>query len=462
MPGLLSQENRQALARVLLDTTQAASNNAASTVAAPVDALAWALRKFGAPIPQTPFGGSDWMKAQGLTRDVQSPVANVIGESIGNVLPIVATAKAPQIASGLLNMAENAMAHPTLNKQAGVFLMHTPSKPNPAVGSRYEREFMGGLADKTPRTIEDLKGSNLVLMPWDSTSRNFKVTKISDETLPTPVVTTGGQDFARDAAHIAADIGGASNFEIARRIQNRNKTAGIENIQAGGNGNVFMLPVTMGAEAENFSTMPSDAILQLFKNANLSKKDIKYLNEQVRNEPLKTPKGQIRPFGGFIGLQDPDVAQQLLTGARVDTTAGNLRKGMVSALTKKGNQKILGFNAQDLSASLMDDALRGVDKGYAGNTLIRAVEGTPLSASTHPAYDTDFGGRYFGSLMNNIPAEVLMPKTFERISKELSGRKGDIRNMTLGAMEKRGSNFSEYVDDRVINNVNDYLRGLLR
>jgi hypothetical protein len=462
MPGLLSQENRQALARGLLDTTQAASNNAASTVAAPVDALAWALRKFGAPIPQAPFGGSDWMRSQGLMRDVQSPVANAVGETIGGVLPIAAAAKAPQIASGLLNMAENAMAQPTLNKQAGVFLMHTPTKPNPAVGTRYEREFMGGLADKTPRKIEDLKNSNLVLMPWDSTSRNFKVTKISDETLPTPVITTGGQDFSRDAAHIAADIGGASNFEIARRIQSRNKTAGIENIQAGGNGDVFMLPVTMGAKAENFSTMPSDAILQLFNNANLSKKDIKYLNDQVRNHPLQTPKGLTRPFGGFIGLQDPDVAQQLLTGARVDTTAGNLRKGMVSALTKIGNQRILGFNADDLSASLMDDALRGVDKGYAGNTLIKAVEGTPLSASTHPAYDTDFGGRYFGSLMNNIPAEVLMPKTFERISKELSGKKGDIRNMTLGAMEKRGSNFSEYVDDRVINSVNEYLLGRQR
>jgi len=128
MPGLLSQENRNALARGLLDTTQAASNNAASTVAAPVDALAWALRKFGAPIPQAPFGGSDWMKAQGLTRDVQSPVANVIGESIGNVLPIVAAAKAPQIANALLKAGENAAARAPMNaatrNQAGAIVWH--------------------------------------------------------------------------------------------------------------------------------------------------------------------------------------------------------------------------------------------------------------------------------------------------------------------------------------------------
>jgi hypothetical protein len=375
---------------------------------------------------------------------------------------MMAAAKAPQIAKGLLQVEANAAAPRTLRPEAGVYLVHTPLKPNPLVGTRYDREFIGGLVDKTPRKIEDVKGANIVLMPWDSTSRNYRITSISDERLPTPIVTTGGQDFPRDLAHVAADIGGASNFEIARRIQNRNRTAAIENIQAGGQGDVYMLPVTMGAQAENFSTMPSDALLQLVKNANLSKKDIQYLNQQIRNEPMVLNKKQTRPFGGFIGLQDPDVAQQLLTGARIDTTAGNLRKGMVSALTKKGNQKIIGFNAEDLSASLMDDALRGVDKGYAGNTLIKAVEGTPLSASTHPAYDTDFGGRYFGSLMNNIPAEVLMPKTFERISKELAGREGDIRNMTIGAMEKRKANFSEYVDDRVINSVNEYLQGLLR
>jgi hypothetical protein len=423
--------------------------------------LAWALRKAGVPVG-TPVGGTDWMRQQGLRRDVPQSAASLAGETVGLLSPMVAAAKAPQIAKGLLQVEANAAAPRTLRPEAGVYLVHTPLKPNPLVGTRYDREFIGGLVDKTPRKIEDVKGANIVLMPWDSTSRNYRITSISDERLPTPIVTTGGQDFPRDLAHVAADIGGASNFEIARRIQNRNRTAAIENVQAGGQGDVYMLPVTMGAQAENFSTMPSDALLQLVKNANLSKKDIQYLNQQIRNEPMVLNKKQTRPFGGFIGLQDPDVAQQLLTGARIDTTAGNLRKGMVSALTKKGNQKIIGFNAEDLSASLMDDALRGVDKGYAGNTLIKAVEGTPLSASTHPAYDTDFGGRYFGSLMNNIPAEVLMPKTFERISKELAGREGDIRNMTIGAMEKRKANFSEYVDDRVINSVNEYLQGLLR
>jgi hypothetical protein len=143
MPGLLSQENRRALARGLLDTTQAASNSAASTVSAPVDALAWLLRKAGAPIPQAPFGGSDWMKAQGLMRDVQSPYANAVGETIGGVLPIVAAAKGPQIAAGLLKMGENAAARTPMNaatgNQAGAIVWHG----SPHKFDRFDASKMG-------------------------------------------------------------------------------------------------------------------------------------------------------------------------------------------------------------------------------------------------------------------------------------------------------------------------------
>ena len=42
----------------LLDFLQGASNSAASTVSAPVDGLAWLLRKAGAKVGDNPIGGS--------------------------------------------------------------------------------------------------------------------------------------------------------------------------------------------------------------------------------------------------------------------------------------------------------------------------------------------------------------------------------------------------------------------
>jgi len=117
----------------------------------------------------------------------------------------------------------------------------TPLKPDPSLGTRFEREFLGGLADKTPIKIEDYKGASIMLMPWDSTSRNFKITGISDEVLANPVITHGGQDYARDIEHINQQIAGASNLGIAKRIKDRDAMARIENINAGGTGEILQI-----------------------------------------------------------------------------------------------------------------------------------------------------------------------------------------------------------------------------
>lgn len=106
----------------LLDFLQSASNSAASNVSAPVDGIAWALRKLGAPMPDKPFMGSDWMAEKGLTRPVEQSVSSLAGETASLLAPFGVAAKAPQIAKGLLQMGENAMVPQALSKQAGVFI----------------------------------------------------------------------------------------------------------------------------------------------------------------------------------------------------------------------------------------------------------------------------------------------------------------------------------------------------
>lgn len=113
----------------LLDFIQGASNAAASNVSAPVDGIAWLLRKAGLPIPASPVGGSDWMAQNGLTRQTNG-VAGLLGESVGGVLPMVAQAGAPQIAKGLLSIGDNLSAPSTLNKQAGVIRARFVENPS--------------------------------------------------------------------------------------------------------------------------------------------------------------------------------------------------------------------------------------------------------------------------------------------------------------------------------------------
>jgi hypothetical protein len=107
----------------LIDLLQGASNAAASNISAPVDGVAWLLRKAGLNV-QNPVGGSDWMAQRGLTREPQNRLAGILGESLGGVAPLLAAAKAPQIARGVLQGADNLMAPRTLNPQTGAIVWH--------------------------------------------------------------------------------------------------------------------------------------------------------------------------------------------------------------------------------------------------------------------------------------------------------------------------------------------------
>lgn len=378
------------------------------------------------------------------------------------VMPEAMALSSIPVRSSMARMAENAAVPNQLNPQAGAYLVSTPQKPNPQVGTRYQREFLGGLAPKTPVKIEDYQGASLMVMPWDSTSRNYSVSGVSDEVFPTPIITHGGQDYARDLAHIQQGIGGASGLSIAKRIRDRDKFARQENIMAGGTGEILHLPITMGAGSENFSMMPTQGLLQLLDMRNLSKSQLQGLDESIRNFKVAKGTGEKRkvttPFKNFAGLSSEEGRIQIQSGEGLGSTPGELRKAIVDRLTTKGSQELLNFNAEDLSAALTDPALAGVPKGYVGNTVLMTDPlGMHLRPSSNPSYNTDFTAQYMGTLGQNVPIEVLAPGLMESLTKEFAGKKGDIRNMALGAMEKRKEGVSPMVNQEMIDNYYRYL-----
>jgi hypothetical protein len=133
----------------LLDFLQGASNSVASNVSAPVDGLAWLLRKAGVPI-QNPVGGSDWMAQKGLTVQPQNKVAGLLGEAFGGVAPMVAAAKAPQIAAGLLQAGANAVAPQVLRKESGMFIGPSAKTWDAEAASKAQQLAAKGV---DPRTI---------------------------------------------------------------------------------------------------------------------------------------------------------------------------------------------------------------------------------------------------------------------------------------------------------------------
>ena len=346
--------------------------------------------------------------------------------------------------------------------QSAVYRQSTPLKPDPSVGTRFEREFMGGLLDKTPLKLEDYQGASVMIMPWDSTSRNYKILGVSDEMLANPIITHGGQDYARDLAHIEQGIAGASNLGIAKRIRDRDAMARMENLEAGGTGEILHLPVTMGSGSENFSVMPVEVLLNFADKANLPSSQIKEFDDSIRNFKVFKGTGEKRktvyPFKDFKGIMSEEGRVQMYSGEGIDSTAGELRKAITDRFYLKENQEKFGFNAEDISAALTDPALVGVPKGYVGNTVIMSTpEGMHLRPSINRTYNTDFTGQYEGTLGQSLPVEVLLAEKFGLLGNEFAGKTGDIRNMILGALEKRKEGVSQIIDEPMIERYYKYL-----
>ena len=340
------------------------------------------------------------------------------------------------------------------------YLTHTPKNRNPAVGQRYDVSEAYGLAPKNQVDMENHKGASVMLMPWDSLSRNVDITGISGHELPETVTSHGGHDFSRDLEHILQGIAGASNEKIAKRISTRESIARMENEKKGGTGEILHLPTTMGNYAEGFALTPAELAFQLHKRAELSPEHTAELEELIRNS------GPAKHFRGFVGFGDPEAyANQIRTGEGLDKPgkAGELRKLLnMKLIHGKRAQELMDFNGEDAQNAMLDPALRGVPKGYLGNTIIGSdpdhMTLTPSDSDRDP-YDTRFSGRYLGTLGHSFPAEILLQNQMSKLTKQFTnaGKQGNIRNMVLGALEKRNSGVSQILNNETLDRYGKYM-----
>lgn len=183
----------------LLDFFQGASNAAASNISAPVDGIAWLLKKAGMDI-QNPIGGSDWMESKGLTKKPENKWAGLLGESVGGLAPILAAAKAPQIAKGLLQGADNLAAPRTMNRQLGI--LNVNGMPNRG------RDFIQKSADDLAEVLNK-KGFNATVQHSGSSAGPSSYVNIFDPQ-------TGR--FINDPVRFSGHAKGAFNSQFVHDI----------------------------------------------------------------------------------------------------------------------------------------------------------------------------------------------------------------------------------------------------
>lgn len=76
--------DKSAIIKALRDGAQSTSNGIANAVVGePVDILAAGLRYAGVPVGERPMLGTEWLKGQGITPQVDEGLPNAIGTGLG-------------------------------------------------------------------------------------------------------------------------------------------------------------------------------------------------------------------------------------------------------------------------------------------------------------------------------------------------------------------------------------------
>ena len=385
--------------------------------------------------------------------------------------PAPAQAPMPQMAAGGLAEYDIGGKVKLAKKLSSGYLHHTAKNPNPLVGTRFEVKDLGGLAPVKPMDLEDIRGNMIHSKPWDLSARNRQILSVSGKPLTTEIIPHGGQGYPRDLEHMAKDIGGASALPISNRTQTITDISSREGEKLGGTGEVTMSPSTMAKFSEDYAIPTFDTYKNLWDQAEPGATRTQALLEKLRfASPVQLKTETPIPFAGMVkdvkypfrdlkslDFNDPDVMDRFLK-------VPDLRKAMIKELRSKENQKMMGYNAEDLSAAHTDPDLLGIPPGYAGHTMIQMRPGSRPTLSSNLTYDTDYAGQYSGSI-GHTPTPVLLNKAYSKINEEMralhpNANEDSLHRLTMGALYTRNEGVSDLVNDEMINRVGAYHEGV--
>ena len=292
--------------------------------------------------------------------------------------------------------------------QRGSFLMDTPKKPNPLVGTRYQTNQLPGIAPRRDVNYDEMLGGSIMTYPTDMLSRNVQVTNVSDIPLgANSFITPGGLMYMRDLKNIQNLVGYASNPGAATAQNNRALQAIEENLKRGGTGRIFMAPHTMPRSGENFSTGPTEGLLAMIDATNPSPKLLDMISDQMRSATVKSVKGK---YKDFVGLNDPAARLQLLTGEGLSSgSAGDLRKIFVDKMSNVAAEKGLDFNYKDLQNAMLDPNVMNRPSFWMGDSIYEALPQLGTRPGSHGAYSMDMPGVFFGNTRGAPISEVMQP-----------------------------------------------------
>lgn len=241
--------------------------------------------------------------------------------------------------------------------------------------------------------IEDLEGQYIVPAIGDRTAAGKMLTEVDGVKFQNPVMLEGGPDFMLTHGSQPGGSVWASGQSIVSKLRNRAVGAQQGNPETA----VNLMYVPMGHNSLNFSTMPTDAALEMIRSGKITKKSQREFDDAVRS---------LRPE--FAGLQSPEVIAQLRNN-------GALRHAFLDRMQLEDFQKAGFPEIASIRKAIMEPSLGTVPSYHGGYSVGRIDTSKPIiknAPDPHSTYDTQLAGQVVGGMDVNIPHTELWKDFF--------------------------------------------------
>ena len=318
------------------------------------------------------------------------------------------------------------------------------SLANRAVRQREEMRLEGGdIIKKTPGLVkiqeiginpESLLQKTLVPVAGDLSMTGGTVSQIAGIPLRQAVERQGGREFMLLKPNVKQGVAWASEPAAAS-----GKT---ENLRMFADKGEDALGIFLGMSPKgiNFSHHMAQGMVGQLPTLPITKQAYKELREDVRKTWIKDPDTGVKryPFKDFAGVDSPNIYELM-------SKDGQLRKAIVESMSK-AKFRNEGFPRWEDTAKVMNDP--NLFQGEAGRSMFIAQPGAgPLVPKfKHESYSMGIPGQYYGGLQAKsgeivgAPADLLFPKTFERMRKAGKKEANIARSMQVA---HHGERFTE-------------------
>ena len=318
------------------------------------------------------------------------------------------------------------------------------SLANRAVRQREETRLAGSdIISNTPGLVkikeiginpELLLQKTLVPVAGDLSMTGGTVSQIAGIPLRQAVERQGGREFMLLKPNVKQNVAWASEPAAAS-----SKT---ENLRMFADKGEDALGIFLGMSPQgiNFSHHMAQGMVGQLPTLPIAKQAYKELREDVRKTWIKDPETGAKryPFKDFAGVDSPNIYELM-------SKDGQLRKAIVESMSK-AKFRDQGFPRWEDTAKVMNDPR--LFQGEAGRSMFIAQPGAgPLVPEfKHGSYSMGIPGQYFGGLQAKsgeivgAPADLLFPKTFERMRKSGKTEANIARSMQVA---HHGERFTE-------------------